>query len=81
MIPDTRAKFGVREKSGSGIMGKKGGQKGSPGEPFGYISKAFQYFGLIFGMKGALIVLNTCVHFGIQQKSRSRVRGQKGGLI
>ena len=40
MISDTRAKFGVREKSGSGIMGKKGGQKGSPGESFGFFSKS-----------------------------------------
>ena len=40
MIPDTRAKFGVREKSGSGIKGKKGGQKGSPGESFGFFSKS-----------------------------------------
>ena len=39
MVSDTRAKFGVREKSGSGIMGKKEGQKGSPGESFGVFSR------------------------------------------
>ena len=42
-----------------------GGQKGSKMEPFGYISKAFQYFGLIFGMKGALMVPDKCVKFGV----------------
>ena len=59
--------------------GQKGGQNGSSEEPFGYISKAFQYFDLIFGMKGALMVLNAGVNFGVQEKPGSRVRGQKGG--
>ena len=74
-----RCKLHVRTIFYSGVRGQKGGQNGSSEEPFGYISKSFQYFGLIFGMKGALMVLNACVNYGVLQKSGFRVRGQKGG--
>ena len=63
MVPNMCVNFGVQRKSGSRVRVQKGGQNGSSEEPFGYISKAFQYFGLIFGLKGALMVLNMCLNF------------------
>ena len=78
MVPNMCVNFGVQQKSGSRVRGQKGGQNGSCEEPLGYISEGFQYFWLIFGMKGDLMALNKCVNFGVQKKSGSRVRGQKG---
>ena len=78
MVLNACVNFGVQQKSGSRVRGQKGGQNGSSEEPFGYISKGCQYFWLNFGMKGALMVPNMSVNFGVQKKSGSRVRGQKG---
>ena len=77
MVPNMCVNFGVQQKSGSRVRGQKGGQNGSSEEPFGYISKGFHYFWLIFGLKGALMVLNACVNFGVQEKSGSGVKGRK----
>ena len=77
MVLNTCVNFGVQRKSGSRVRGRKGGRNGSSVEPFGYISKGLHYFWLIFGMKGALMVLNACVNFGVQEKSGSGVKDRK----
>ena len=78
MVPNMCVNFGVQQKSGSRVRGQKGGQNGSSEEPFGYISKEFQYFRLIFELKGALMVPDTCVKFGVQKKSGSPDMGLNG---
>ena len=73
MVPNMCVNFGVQQSSGSRVRGQKGGQNGSSEEPFGYISNGFHYFWLIFRLRGALMVLNTCVNFGVHEKDLSRL--------
>ena len=44
MVPDMRAKFGVREKSGSGIMGKKRVKRGHLGSLSDFSQKVLAGF-------------------------------------
>ena len=78
MVLQMCAKCGFQEKSGSLGTGPFVTPKRPPKGSFDCFSKTVHLILLIFCQNGALIVLDVCVKFGVQQKSGSPDMGQKG---